>query len=250
MNKLLAALMFFTRLPLWRIANVPSDAFKRVVDLWPLTGWLTGGLAAGVLYLLSLFMPLQVAVVAALLVRLLLTGALHEDGLADFCDGMGAGGGRERILAIMKDSHIGSYGVLGLIFLFLFATAVLSSLPPAISALTLLGSDPFAKMCAAQTINLLPYARNAETAKNHTVYDRMSLPALLLCIVCGVLPSLPLLMISFRLCLGAVCCAAVCGSLLWMLHRRLHGYTGDCCGALFLIGEMAYYFGIVVAFYL
>ena len=108
-----AAFIFFTRLPLWRLHQPPVDAYRSVVEWWPLTGWLTGGVMAAVLYGASFVLPMPVAVLMAIVARLLLTGALHEDGLADFFDGFGGGGtDRDRILAIMKDSHIGTYGVL------------------------------------------------------------------------------------------------------------------------------------------
>lgn len=113
---ILAAFIFFTRLPFWRIREVPAECFKHVVPYWPLSGWLTGGIMAGVLWLSAQILPFSVAVLLALAARLLITGALHEDGLADFFDGFGGGTNRERILSIMKDSHIGSYGVIGLIF--------------------------------------------------------------------------------------------------------------------------------------
>ena len=125
---ILAAFIFFTRLPFWRIREVPAECFKHVVPYWPLSGWLTGSIMAGVLWLSAQILPFSVAVLLALAARLLITGALHEDGLADFFDGFGGGTNRERILSIMKDSHIGSYGVIGLIFYFLLLWSLLMSL--------------------------------------------------------------------------------------------------------------------------
>ena len=94
---------------------------------------------AATLWVGSHYLPYLVAVLLAVVVRLLVTGALHEDGLADFLDGFGGGGhDRERILAIMKDSHIGTYGVLGLIIYELLLVAALYSLPPTLAALTIL----------------------------------------------------------------------------------------------------------------
>lgn len=119
MNNILASFIFFTRLPFWKIKEVPAECFKHVVPYWPLTGWLTGGLMAGALWLSGQILPVSIAWIIAVIVRLLVTGCLHEDGLADFMDGFGGGTTRERTLAIMKDSHIGSYGVIGLIFYFL-----------------------------------------------------------------------------------------------------------------------------------
>ena len=115
-DRIWASLIFFTRLPFWRLHQPPRECYSRVVEHWPLVGWLTAGVMAATLYFGSMVMPYPVAVLLAIAARLLLTGALHEDGLADFFDGFGGGGNdRQRILDIMKDSHIGTYGVLGLI---------------------------------------------------------------------------------------------------------------------------------------
>ena len=129
MLRILAAFIFFTRLPFWRLAEVPAACFKNIVSHWALVGWLTAGLSVLVLYATSLILPPSVAILCAMITRLLITGCLHEDGLADFFDGFGGGTSRERILAIMKDSHIGSYGVIGLIFYFGLFYLLVSSLP-------------------------------------------------------------------------------------------------------------------------
>ena len=126
MNQILAAFIFFTRLPFWRIKNVPDECFKHVVSYWSFSGWLTGGIMAISFWAVSQILPVSIAVITALTIRLLITGALHEDGLADFFDGFGGGRDRESTLRIMKDSHIGTYGVLGLIIYYLLGYNLLS----------------------------------------------------------------------------------------------------------------------------
>ena len=250
--RLLAALTFFTRIPFWRIREIPADQFKRVVPLWPLIGWLTGFVMALVLWLCSHVMPLSLAWIFALLSRLLLTGCLHEDGLADFIDGFGGGTSRERTLAIMKDSHIGTYGVIGLIVYF----ALMLQLPVVISRdthiLAVLCGDCWSKCCAAQLINLLPYARTEETAKNKTVYNRMTLPELLLCFFFGLAPAFVLTfalgwMPTVFLWLLIVPIVVLL-LLAWIMKRRINGYTGDCCGATFLLCELCFYLSVLIAF--
>ena len=103
MRSLLAAIMMFTRLPLWRIVNVDKRYFTDVIKYWPLVGFLTGTVTGGVLWLAAQIVPLEVACILAIIARILLTWALHEDGLADFFDGFGGGTSKEKILAIMKD---------------------------------------------------------------------------------------------------------------------------------------------------
>ncbi len=240
-----AALIFFTRLPFWRAYQPPQSSYKTVVEYWPLTGWLTGGAMAATLYFGSMVLPHAVAVIAAIAVRLLITGALHEDGLADFMDGFGGGGNRERILAIMKDSHIGTYGVLGLIIYMLLLGTALYSMPVTVAALAILGADPFSKMVTSQLVNMLPYARREEEAKNKTVYRKPSFAAGLSLTVQGLLPLIIMIWltgISWYLVIAIP--PLVMYFLYLLMLRKIRGYTGDCCGAVCLLVELAVYLSI------
>ena len=240
-DRIWAAFIFFTRLPFWRLHQPPKDCYKTVVEHWPLTGWLTGGAMAATLYYGSMVMPYPIVVIAAIVVRLLITGALHEDGLADFLDGFGGGGkDRQRILDIMKDSHIGSYGVLGLILYELLLGATIFSMSPMMAALTILAADPFSKMVTSELIIMMPYARTEETAKNKTVYRKIDWKAGVSLALQGLIPMaaylwythLPWEMIIFLPCL-------VMYFLYLLIWNRLRGYTGDCCGAVCLLVELA-----------
>lgn len=241
---LLAALIFFTRLPFWRLRKVPAQCFKHVVPYWPFAGWLTGGIMAGILWLTAQVLPFPVAVLLALISRLLATGALHEDGLADFFDGFGGGTSRERILAIMKDSHIGSYGVIGLILYFLLSWTLLASLPLPLACIILLTGDAWSKFTSSQLINCLPYARKEEESKAKVVYDRMSAGEFLFGFVCGALSLV--LFLPMRFWMAAVCPLIALILLVVLMKRKLQGYTGDCCGATFLLSELSFYLGAVI----
>ncbi|MBD5347440.1 MAG: adenosylcobinamide-GDP ribazoletransferase [Bacteroides sp.] len=238
MNKTLAALSFFTRLPFWRLRDIPAESYKRVVELWPLAGWLTGGIAGGVFFLAGSVLPAMVAAALAITSRLLLTGALHEDGLADFFDGFGGGGkDRSRILAIMKDSRIGSYGVIALVMYFIVWVSTVASMPGITGALAILVTDTWSKSCSAFIIDFLPYARTAETSKNKLVYNPLPVPSALLCLLIGVFPMLLFLKpIAMLAGIAPICTTAI--MVIW-LRNRLGGYTGDCCGALFVMSELS-----------
>ena len=239
---LLAAFIFFTRLPFWRLKEVPSECFKHVVPYWPWVGWLTGGLMAIVLGLGSQVMPVSLAWILAIVIRLLVTGALHEDGLADFFDGFGGGTTRERTLTIMKDSHIGTYGVIGLIVYFLLMLELRHLPVPVLCTLVVCG-DCWGKLCASQLINFLPYARKEEDSKAKVIYNRMSGKELFFCIAGG---ALPLLLLPSSLWLALIAPCLVLAFLIRMMKRRLQGYTGDCCGATFLMCEMAFYLSALI----
>lgn len=245
--KILAALIFFTRLPFWRIREVPAEHFKRIVPYWPLTGWLTGGIMVGVLWLAAQVLPIYIAWLLAIVSRLLVTGCLHEDGLADFFDGFGGGTTRERTLAIMKDSHIGSYGVIGLIVYFLLMFLLLENLPLQLICALVICGDCYSKFCASQIINSLPYARKEEDSKAKVIYDRMTWQESLTGFVCGLLPIVLFLPIIFWpvICLPLITFVALCR----LMKRRLQGYTGDCCGAMFLLCELSFYLGAAILAY-
>lgn len=244
MQRILAAFIFFTRLPFWRIAEVPGEYFKNVVSCWPLVGWLTAGLSVLVLYAASMLLPDSIALLLAIATRLLVTGCLHEDGLADFFDGFGGGTDKERILAIMKDSHIGSYGVIGLLFYFALYYMLLNNLHITIAGAVMLTGDPFCKGVAGMIINRLPYARNAQEAKNKTVYSRMNRKEYILCIATALIP---LIWLPESIYLWALLFPIVTWYLLTsFMKKKIGGYTGDCCGATFLLCELSFYLGIVI----
>lgn len=242
-DRIWAAFIFFTRLPFWRLHQPPQASYKTVVEHWPLAGWLTGGVMAATLYVGSMYLPYIVVVLLAIIVRLLVTGALHEDGLADFLDGFGGGGhDRERILTIMKDSHIGTYGVLGLILYELLLAACLFSLPPTLAALTILAADPYAKMVTAQLILMMPYARKEEEAKNKTIYRKMDWKAGISLAIQGLLPMGLYLWytgLAWELVIFLPCLTMY--FLYLLIWNRLRGYTGDCCGAVCLLVELTVY---------
>ena len=241
-----AAFMFFTRLPLWRWHEPPVDAFRRVVEWWPLVGWFSGAIMATVLYASSFVFPYPVAILLAIVARMLLTGALHEDGLADFFDGFGGGRGqRERILSIMKDSHIGSYGVLALaLYLAILFFSLYSICCPLHAALVVLVADPYAKMLSAQFVSMLPYARTEETAKSHVVYRRLTVWAGICLAVQGLLPLAVFLWLvdkELSYWYPFVFVPALTMYFLYLyVKKRIQGYTGDCCGAVFLLSELSF----------
>lgn len=246
-DRLWASLILFTRLPFWRLHLPPKAAYQSAVEFWPLNGWITGGAMAATLFAACHVVPLSVAVVLAIVVRLFLTGALHEDGLADFFDGFGGGTDRERTLAIMKDSHIGTYGVLALICYFLLLWGVLSHLAPLTAVFAILAGDPLSKMFASQIVALMPYARREDEAKNKTVYRPLRLVATLGLGLQGLLPSLPLLLLTDTDWWLAVLAPILTVSLLFfIIWRRLRGYTGDCCGAVCLLAELSFYVAVLM----
>lgn len=249
MKNIAAALIFFTRLPFWRIKcfEVAPKYYAQVIYFWSATGWLTGGMMALTLWLGGQILPMSIAVILAILCRLLITGALHEDGLADFFDGFGGGRTKERILAIMKDSHIGTYGCLSLIIYFLLLYNLLTGMSLKLACVTILIGDPLCKYISSQMTFFLPYARTEETSKSKTVYEKITFKTLFISACFGLIP----LIVFFHW--QALCAIlfpmVVFGIMIGIMQRKIQGYTGDCCGSLFLLCELSYYLGTTIIYH-
>lgn len=243
-KRILAAFSFFTRLPLWRITTIGKNHYERVVPLWGLTGWLTGGVMA-LTCPAAVWIGLSpdIAIILALVSRVLLTGALHEDGFADFCDGFGGGTDRESVLRIMKDSHIGTYGVIGLLLYYLMMWNLMRVLACLwFFPLVIIAADTTGKYLSSFIIRFLPYARKADEAKNRLVYTPADTADLVVSSVTGLLPLVCLCVVTGPACLlclaSSACC---CAFLFFLMYKRIQGYTGDCCGACFLLTELVFY---------
>lgn len=246
-SRIWAAFIFLTRLPFWRLYQPPKEAYQSVTEHWPLVGWLTSVIMAATLYFIAPY-NILIAVAAAITIRILVTGALHEDGLADLFDGFGGGRDREKILAIMKDSHIGTYGVLGLIiYILLLGCCLLSiaSLSPKLAALTVILADPFSKMLAAQTVMAMPYARREEESKAKNIYRRAKFPEYILLILEGLIPLGIFIWLAQpspeKILLLVAIPAVLCTLLNLFIYKKIKGYTGDCNGAIFLLTELSVY---------
>lgn len=240
-NGLLAAVQSLTRLPLWRIkwCQVPSESFRSVVSYWPAAGWVTAPCMALVLWASGQVLPIAVSVCLAIAARLIVTGAMHEDGFADYMDGFG-GHDRARILAIMKDSHTGVFGVLSLIVYALLLYSTLWGLGWQRGPFIVLAGDPLAKWCASWVAIRLPYARADKECKLGLAYRKPTVKAMVTASILGFLPLLwlaqwPMLYLAL---IGPVACS---GFMIHSMRRRLGGYTGDCCGALFVLCELSFY---------
>ncbi|WP_295529043.1 adenosylcobinamide-GDP ribazoletransferase [Novosphingobium sp. Chol11] len=240
---LLLAIQFLTRLPVSR-AIPPLDEHRlktglRLSVLWfPLVGGIVGSIGAMLVWGAGLFWPRTVAVALLLIVEARLTGAFHEDAVADFCDGYGGGMTAERIREIMKDSRIGSYGALGLILAVGLRAALLIALPAALLLPALVASAAFGRWVAvAAMVMVPPLDQPGSLAKD--IGQRPGL-AILGGATLLVLPFLaPLVAVaSGALLIGTGCTLLF---LLWFrqsLMRHLGGVTGDCLGFAVYVGQL------------
>jgi adenosylcobinamide-GDP ribazoletransferase len=242
------ALGYFTRLPVPAWVTWSPERMKHCVRYLPLVGWVVGGAGAASLYLLAQVLPASVAVILSMAVTVRLTGALHEDGLADTCDGLGGGWDKAQVLAIMKDSRIGSYGAIGIVLMLLAKAAVLvelASASPALTAAALLAAHPLSRLAATAVLHALPYARNDDGGKAGAVVRRLKRGELMLAGGFGLVPAAALLDLPQGLAALALA-TLVTAWLARVFLRRLGGHTGDLLGAVQQAAELACYVGVLL----
>ncbi|WP_232598593.1 adenosylcobinamide-GDP ribazoletransferase [Photobacterium carnosum] len=226
---ILAAVSFLTRLPMPLWVGSHSQAIAKASRWFSLVGLLLGLIAAASLYLLSLLVGQMLGVVLTLVAMILLTGAFHEDGLADLCDGFGGGWQTERKLAIMKDSQIGTYGVLALVASFNIKVVALLQLPLDLACVSLIVCHAGSRAIAGLVAIYLPYARTSNNNKTPQKDALLPLKNRLILLIFG---GLPLFLLPLSATLGLI--------LIWLLtfiylirlmDHHIQGYTGDTLGA-------------------
>lgn len=239
-----AALGFFTRLPVPGWAAYSADAMRAAPRYLPAIGLLIGALSAGVYLLAQALWPQAIAVLLAMAAGLLATGAFHEDGLADTADGLGGGWDKARILDIMKDSRVGSYGVIALWLGLSARAALLMHLAPALVAPALLAGHALSRWFALWPMLVMDYARDDSAAKSTHVAHRLPTPAFAFAALCA---APPLYLLPPLQALAGLTLAAL--SAIWLIrkyHRWLGGYTGDALGAIQQVAEIAFYLGVLL----
>lgn len=242
-HSLLAACSMFTRIPAWRLCKLEQKDYEHAIDWWSVIGLITGGLMALVFISVSYLLPTPVALILAILARLLLTSGFHEDGLGDFADGFGGGTSRERILSIMKDSHVGSYAVIAYVTYYLLVFSTCISFEAKYIPVILLVSDVVAKFISGLQVQLLPYARSVEQSKTRVVYKRSRLLPLVLSSSLAI--ALPALLLPAHWLMGLMPPLLLSLALMAYIRHKIGGYTGDTCGAIFLITEVAIYVSLL-----
>jgi len=230
---LISAAGFLTRLPMPRWVGWDEGRMLRASRYFAAVGALIGLAGGLVWWLAGLLAPAGVAAGLGLAATILLTGALHEDGLADCADGLGGGRTGAEALEIMRDSRVGSYGALALILSVGLRWAALAALAPVWGVLALAIAAGIGRALMVPATALAGYARaeglgRAVAGGAGPVELIAALGTALILAVIGGWPGLLALALAL----------AVAGGVLFLLIRRVGGYTGDGLGAMAQLGEI------------
>jgi adenosylcobinamide-GDP ribazoletransferase len=257
MRHYLVALQFFTRVPvtgsLAQWTDFQPEMLRASAPHFPGVGLFVGFVACLAFAVFSIGLPEGplsplAAAVLSTIVTVLLTGAFHEDGLADTADGLGGSHERERALEIMKDSRVGSFGAAALMLALaakcsLLAVLAVHSAPGVITAL--LAGHAVSRFWPLVLVHTMDYAGDPAASKSKPLAERIDrrgllwaalwcLPALALMVVAD---GVPFLVLALALSAGALFAFRA------MLRHRLQGFTGDCLGAAQQVCEIAFYLG-------
>jgi adenosylcobinamide-GDP ribazoletransferase len=237
----LNAVMFYTRIPVPR--NLPySDEMLNSATRWfPFIGWIVGGIGAAAFYGLQFVFPANLAILLSMIATIFITGAFHEDGFADFCDGFGGGYTKEKILTIMKDSRIGTYGSIGLVGMLAAKYLSLSSIDVKLIPLMLVAAHALSRLMPVLVIFTSEYARADLESKSKPIGEKGKTTDLLIAIFFGLfwLAFLPLVFSAFIVPMLLI----VTVIFRKYITGKLDGYTGDCLGALQQLSEVIFYLG-------
>ena len=253
---ILVAVQFLTRISVPSFSHYDPQWLHQSSRYFPAVGLLIGLLCAGVFWLSSLlFIPLVAAVISTAF-GIKLTGAFHEDGLADSCDGLGGGLTRERTLTIMKDSRLGTYGVLGLVSALLLKISLLTAMPIPVAIVALIIGHTASRLFCISLLTLLPYGGEIEHAKAKPMAQQLT-PLqsiyssgwliLAITLVTLVFPYTMRQIGIWQWLLALLLGIGATDYMRRLLRRRLDGYTGDGLGATQQLSEIAIYIGLAAS---
>lgn len=244
LESFVGAIRFFTRLPLPGPHGHGAQALERAIRFFPACGLIVGGSAALVYFACAMFWPRTLAVLAAMVVAIQLTGAIHEDGWTDMVDGFGGGRDKAHTLDIMRDSLVGRYGAVALLAMLLTRFFTLLEIDPLLVPAALIAGHAVSRLCATCVLSALDYARvdgKAKPFSNRLGRGELALAAL------SALPPLFWLPLPQTLA-GLILALIATSGLARLFKKRIGGYTGDCLGATQQLAEVAFYGGLLCRF--
>lgn len=242
----LTAVLFFTRIPCPKWVNHSPEILNKSSRYFSLVGILVGSIAAVAFYAFSFIFPADVAILVSMISSIWITGAFHEDGFADVCDGFGGGWTKEKILTIMKDSRLGTFGVSGLIFILALKFLTLYHLHnlSADIILILISGHSISRFIATVLLFTHEYVRDIDSSKIKPTTQQMSVKSLLISGIFGLLP-----LFFFKNATVFLVLIPLLITYLYMGHffkKWIGGQTGDCAGALQQVSEIIFYLSLLV----
>ena len=242
------ALLFYTRIPCPSWVDHSEESLNEATKYFPLIGWIVGGASGMLIYLSTFILPVEIAVIIGMATGILITGAFHEDGFADVCDGFGGGWTREKILSIMKDSLLGTFGVVGLILILAIKFYSLRELAIRTEGVEIIFISILAHSLSRGTSLLMiytdSYTRDTNDSKVKPIAKQMKTGDFLFGTIVAVIPLMFFELYFFS---GVIVALLLLKTYLsYYFKKWIGGYTGDCLGAAQQIAEILIYLFIII----
>lgn len=242
------ALMFFTRIPCPSWIDYSDRLLDKSRKYFPLIGWIVGGISALVLLAANCLLPITVSVVLSVIASVWITGAFHEDGFADACDAFGGGWKKEQVLEIMKDSRLGTYGVIGIVLIVslkLFTLIEIAKIDIFLAAIAIVSAHTSSRFIASTLVDTHPYVQYSDKSKSKPIanqalsyYERLYSFSFVIfpLFLFGKWAAFLFFTIAYipKIYLGHY------------FTKRIGGYTGDCLGATQQVTEVIFYILILL----
>jgi adenosylcobinamide-GDP ribazoletransferase len=252
----LTALSFYTRVSVpGPVHDAKPEHLSDSIRYFPLLGWFTGAVSAAIFFLFELYFGQTIALIFSMLASVLITAGLHEDGFADVCDGFGGGWSKEKILAIMKDSRVGAFGVIGLVFILLLKFFALNQLVSTVEVfenrliilLLFIIAHSLSRFNASIMVFTHTYVRE-DSSKSAAAAVGSSRINLYLGALFGILPFIAFSVITqhYQWLFLLVPIVFVQLYLSRFFNKWIGGYTGDCLGAIQQVSEVVIYLSAIV----
>ena len=243
LNILFTAIMFFTRIPCPKWIDHSSKILNKSTKYFSLVGIIVGGFGAIVYWGISIILPQTIAILFSMIATIWLTGAFHEDGFADVCDGFGGGWTKDKILTIMKDSRLGTYGTIGLVGMLVIKFTGLLYLPSQL-IITLIAGHSISRFIASILLYLYPYVRDDITSKAKPMGYAQKISIV---IWNGFIGVIPLFFYSSYWVFLTIIPPFISMLLLGRFFKKwIGGQTGDCAGATQQVAEVVFYLSLLV----
>ena len=252
--------IFFTAVSYYTCIPVPSflphqeSYLNQSSRYLPVIGWLVGTFSFFVFFFTGYVFSFSLSIVLSIAGSVLLTGAFHEDGFADVCDGFGGGWTKDRILEIMKDSRLGTYGTIGLILIialkFLALQQLLSITGNSFFLLLLLFIVPhtISRFTALSFIYTLQYVGKTDYSKTQPIAENLNAKIFWIAALLTIIPLVLIIVLTHKPLLILVVIPLYLQKLIMggYFNRKIGGYTGDCLGAMQQIAEIICYLSFIV----
>jgi adenosylcobinamide-GDP ribazoletransferase len=244
---ILTAIMFYTRIPVSKNINYSEELLNKSTRYFPFIGWIVGGFGGLIFFTCQFILPVSISIILSMLSTILLTGAFHEDGLADTCDAFGGGWTKEKILEIMKDSRIGTYGTVGLILILSTKYFCLSSVTVKQIPFVLFAGHALSRYSATGMIFFSEYAREDAKSKSKPVGKSLSAIDNLIAFIFG---TTPLFLLSLNYSYWYLLILITIVPIIYFLKRYfekwIDGFTGDGLGATQQLSEIVFYLSFII----